>query len=132
MAVADRFAEHDDVGNDVVVFESPEVRARPAVTGLYFIGNANTARSAHRFISISEEIGGKHDLSGHTRHRLRDKSAQISSVFVQPRHDLIDLLRVAPTYFMHPRLWSTPARPVVFVRTEIDQRRSVPVIRMFE
>src|ERR1051325_8829910 len=68
MAVADWFAEHDDVRYDVVVFEGPEVRADAAVSGLHFIRNANATGRTHHFIHVAQVAWRKNDLPGHTRH----------------------------------------------------------------
>jgi hypothetical protein len=42
-AVADGFGHDDDVGDDAVVLEAPEIRAGAAEAGLNFIGDADAA-----------------------------------------------------------------------------------------
>ena len=53
-AVADAFGHGDDVGNDALRFESPEMRAGAAEAGLHFVGDANAARGADMFVSVLE------------------------------------------------------------------------------
>src|SRR6266850_7965847 len=45
--IADRLAKNHDVGNHILRFESPEVRAQAPKSHLDFIGDADAARCAY-------------------------------------------------------------------------------------
>ena len=51
-SVADGFAEDNDVGNNALRLETPEMRAEAAKTDLNFIGDADTAKGAHVFVDF--------------------------------------------------------------------------------
>ena len=52
MTITDRFAEHDDVGNDSITLKSPEMRADAAVSCLNFIRNADATRISNSFVNV--------------------------------------------------------------------------------
>src|ERR1044072_7591839 len=93
MAVADRFAEYDDVGNDAVVFERAEVCADAAVACLHFISDTNAAGSSYGFIHRIQLTFGPGHLARDTRHRSRDKSTQSFSYMLQKTPNVFDAVR---------------------------------------
>jgi len=51
-SIADGFAEDDDVGNNLLRFETPEMRAEAAEADLDFVRDADTTRRAHVFVDF--------------------------------------------------------------------------------
>ena len=60
-AVSDSFSHGNDVWDDTLCFESPEVCAGSAKAGLHFIGDAQTSGSTHMLVNIFEVAVGKHN-----------------------------------------------------------------------
>src|SRR4029077_2722899 len=65
--ISDGFSEHHDVWNNVLRFESPEMRAETAKPDLPFIGDADAACSADVLVSFREISRGKNNLTRDTR-----------------------------------------------------------------
>ena len=65
--ISDRFAEHNDVRDDSLRLESPEVRAEAAEADLHLIGDTDAACGADVVVSFGEIAGRKYDLAGDAR-----------------------------------------------------------------
>src|SRR5262245_6743821 len=68
--IADRLTEHNDVRHGMLRFESPEVRAEPAETDLYFVGDADAACCADVTIDFGQIVRRKNDLPADTGKRF--------------------------------------------------------------
>src|SRR5579862_2988205 len=62
--VSDRFSEDDDVRDDALSLESPEMCAEAAEADLHFVGDADAACGADLFVSFGEIAGRKNNLAG--------------------------------------------------------------------
>src|SRR5580700_6442219 len=62
-SIANRLAKNDDVRNHALRFESPEMRAEPPKSDLYFIRDAHSACTTDMAISLCKVASWKHDLS---------------------------------------------------------------------
>lgn len=64
--VGDGFAKDEDVGDDILRFEAPEMRAKASEADLDFIGYANPAGRAHVLVDLGQVPRRKNDLAGNT------------------------------------------------------------------
>ena len=71
--VADALGQRDDVRNDAMRLEAPEVRAGPTKARLDFVGDAHATGGAHVGISVLQVTGGKFDKAAHALNRFRDE-----------------------------------------------------------
>jgi len=71
-AVADGFGHDDDVGDDAIILEAPEVGAGAAEAGLNLIGDADTAGVAGVGVGVGEVIGRVGHGAADALHRLGD------------------------------------------------------------
>ena len=149
MAVAERLSHHDDVGHDVLILERPEARAHAPESGLHFVGDAHAAAGAHVLVHLLEIARREDELSADARARLgderRDAAAPVAQ-FVDDRADVRRVLRacvgvaasieaaivVGQRRDVHPVGRAATARTGVLVRTDVDERRRVAVIRGLE
>ena len=79
VSVRDRLAEHDDVRDDVVGIEGPEVRAEPAEACLHLVGDAHAAGRAHQGVHGREIARRQHDLAADARARLGEVPAEAAA-----------------------------------------------------
>src|SRR5262245_10270474 len=149
MAVADRFAERDYVGPDALRFKSVKPGPDPPVAGLYLVGYAEAAAAANGGVYLRQIAIGKKYLTAYTRAGFGDESRQAGAVLAQ----LFDDLGHPPRVFsaglriaqpvraaidvgdrrsMNPGGRAGSARPVVFVRADVDHRAGMAVVRGFE
>ena len=70
--ISDGLAEHHDVGDDVLRFESPEVRAEAAEADLHFVGDADATGRADVLVGFGEIAGRKNNLAGDAGERFGD------------------------------------------------------------
>ena len=77
-AVPDPFRHANDVGNNILRFETPIVRARPAETGLHFIRDADAAGGAHVFVNVLEVAIWKNHAATDTLNRFRDEAGNLT------------------------------------------------------
>jgi len=70
--IADGFPEDDDIGNDALRFETPEMRAEACETDLHFIGDANAARGTNVLVDFGQIVGRENDLAPDAGERLRN------------------------------------------------------------
>src|SRR5688572_5790883 len=132
MTVADRFSEDDDVGNDAVTLKSPKMRADAAVSGLHFVGDAHSSRFTDLVIDLTEIASRQNDLPRNARHRFRDKATK-SICGLDDAHYVLCIVRCTrKRNFVHPRRWTVSPWSIMFVWTQVDQRRGVAVIRVIE
>src|SRR6185503_16593155 len=80
IAIRNRFPQHDDVGDDALGFEGPEVRAEAPEARLHLIGNAHTAGAPHRGVRVCKVPGRRDDLAADARTRLSQETAQAPSL----------------------------------------------------
>ena len=67
------FATDDDVGDDVLLLESPEPVAEPAVGDLHLVGDRQAAAGAHRRVDLLQVAVGQRHAAGVAVHRLGDE-----------------------------------------------------------
>src|SRR3984957_3964127 len=145
MSVADGFAEHDDIRNDILLFEAVEILPQPAVARLHFVRYTHAAGRTdfvihRRQIALREQnlsadawaaFGNVAEKTGAPRSQLRDSLADGFGIpwagmgirglefaaidFGQPRH--VDPRRLPPA-----------ARTVELVRADVDHRVRVSMI----
>src|SRR4029079_4188510 len=94
MAVADRFAERDDVRRDALRFKSVKMSPDPPVPGLYFIGYANAAAAANRGVDFLQIAFGEEYLRADAGTGFGDEPGQARAAFAQPVDDLDHAPRV--------------------------------------
>src|SRR6218665_3395911 len=63
MSITDRFTNGNNIRNYIVCLECPEVIANTPAAGLYFIGDANTAGTAHHVVNSFKVSRRTHYLS---------------------------------------------------------------------
>src|ERR1700675_2561919 len=78
--ISNWFAEHDDIRDDGLRLESPEVRAKAAEADLHFIGDADAACGADVFVSLSKISRRENNLAGDTRQRFRNIGRYIATL----------------------------------------------------
>src|SRR5262245_4568032 len=149
MAVADRFAERDYVGRDGLRLKSVKPGPDTSVAGLYFIGYADASAVANGGVDLRQIAFGKEYLTTDARAGFGDESRQTGAALAQPFDNLDHAPRVfhaglrivAPVRAaidvrdrrrMNPCGRASSARPVVFVRADVDHRVGVAVIGGFE
>src|SRR5262245_36588766 len=149
MAVADRFAERDYIGRDALRLKSVKPGPDPSVSGLYFIGYAHGASLADGGIDLRQIAVWKEYLTADARAGFGDESRQTCAALAQPFDDPDHAPRVfhaglrivAPVRAaidvgyrrrMNPGGRAGSARPVVFVRTDVDHCVGVAVVRGIE
>src|SRR6185436_19544083 len=74
MAIADRFAEHNDVRNYFIHFKTIEMCADPPVSGLNLIRNTNAAGPAYCIVNSFQITMRQDDLPGDAWQRLSDEA----------------------------------------------------------
>ena len=146
VAVANWFAQHDDVRLDRVLLECPKVRADAPEPRLHFIRNAHTACRPHQPVYLRKVAGRQHDLPGHARAGFGDKCAQAVLLLLQLRDDAANMrcilracicnvrsilaaVNIGDQRFVHPCRCAAAARAIVFVRADVDQGAGVSVVR---
>ena len=78
--IPDGFAEHDDVRDDVLSFESPEMGAETAEADLHFVGDADAAGGADVKRKPSVEIAWrKNNLSGDAGRSLGEECGDFAA-----------------------------------------------------
>ena len=77
-AVADALGQRDDVGDDALRLEAPEMRAGAAEAGLDFVGDAETAGGAHVFVGVLEVALGEFDEAAHALDGLGEERGDFS------------------------------------------------------
>ena len=77
-AVADAFRHGDDVGDDALRFEAPEMRAGAPEAGLHFVRDADAARGAHVFVGVLQITVRKHHAAADALDRLGDEPRDLS------------------------------------------------------
>ena len=75
-AVPDRLAEDDDVRNDRLRLEPPEMRAQSSESDLDLVGDADPAGGPDMAVGLGEIAAGKDDLPGDARQGLGDEGGQ--------------------------------------------------------
>ena len=149
-SISDRFAEHHDVGNDVLRFEAPEVRAEAAEADLHFVGDADTARGADVLVGFARDSpGGKTiwpatlgSVSAMYAATLRpcarsvlQNLGDVLRVFCSSR-GVVSPVRTAIVVgnrrHVDPRFAAAASRAIKFVRADVDERGCVAVIGVFE
>ena len=90
VAVADRLAQRDDVGDDFLGLEAPEVGPDPPVAGLDLVGDAAAARLAHRVVGAGQVAGGQDDLAAHAGQRLGEECGRPRAAPPQAVDDLAE------------------------------------------
>src|SRR5271169_2303929 len=93
-SISDWLAEDHNVRNNVLRFESPEVRAQAAETDLHFVGDADAARCADVLVGFGEISGWKNDLAGDTRQRFGDVGRDAAALCVSVPQNLGNMLSV--------------------------------------
>ena len=143
VAVADRLAHDDDIGDDVLGLEGPEVGARAAESRLHLVGDAHAARRADVSERLFEITLRRNDLAaarlkrlreerGNGLTRLRDHAGELGRVRLS-RRAALPLVRAAVAvgqrHDVDPWLWPTAAAPAhELVGTRGDERRRVAVV----
>ena len=77
-AVSDSFGHHHDVGNDALAFESPVVGAGAAEAGLDFVGNAESAVTAHDVVGLRKVAFGEDDGAADALDGLGDEACHLA------------------------------------------------------
>ena len=72
VAVSDRFAQRDDVGDDLLGFKPPEVRADTAKADLNFVGYADPAGRLHFGIELLQIARRQHHLAAVAEQRFKE------------------------------------------------------------
>ncbi len=138
IAVADRFPQDHDVGDDALGFEGVETGAHPAVGRLHLVGDAHAPGRADDRIDMGEVAVRQDDLAADARSAFGDEGGRIPDL---PRDLRVFLPRariVAPElaavgvgnrHDVHPRPGALSARAVELVRADVDERGRVSVIR---
>src|SRR6185437_548813 len=73
MPVAERLAHHHDVRNYVLILERPEARTHAAEPRLYFVGDADSAHSAHVLVHLRQISWRQQQLAAHAWASLGDE-----------------------------------------------------------
>ena len=76
--VADAFGHGDDVRNDALGFEAPEVRAGAAESGLDFVSDSDAARGADVFVGVLEIAIRKYDATADALNGFSDESGDLA------------------------------------------------------
>jgi hypothetical protein len=76
LVVADRFAQHDDIRDNPLGLETPQVSARPSETGLDFINDAHPTGTANGLEHLDQVAGRHDDLPAHARQGFSDETGQ--------------------------------------------------------
>src|ERR1700752_955818 len=76
MSIANRFTEHNDIRNHIVLLESIEVGANPSIRGLNLIRNTDSSRTAYQIVNSSQIALRKNDLSGNAWQRLANETTE--------------------------------------------------------
>src|SRR4029450_6198800 len=95
-ALADRLAEHADVGHDPLRLESPEVRAEPGEADLDLVRDADPAGGAHVRVGLGEIAGRKDDLASDARQALGEEGGERAAAGADLVDDPADGRRVLP------------------------------------
>ena len=91
VTVADGHAQHDDIRHNPLILKGIEMRACPAVAGLYLIGDAYTAGLPHIAVNLRQVAFRKEDLPGHTGAALGNKSGQSGIILIQIFDELLNM-----------------------------------------
>jgi hypothetical protein len=78
-AVADGFGHDDDVGDDTIILEAPEVGAGAAEAGLDFIGDADAAGVAGVGVGVGEVVGRVGDGAADALHGFGDEGGDFAT-----------------------------------------------------
>ena len=82
--VAGRLRDRDDVGDHILLLESPEPVAEPAVGDLDLVGDRQAAAATHRRIHLFQVMVGQRHAARVAVHRLRDERRGRAAVGDQP------------------------------------------------
>ena len=80
MAVTNGLAHGDDVGDGVLGFEHPEMRAGAAEAGLDFVGDGDPARGVDGGESLLQISGRQNDLAAASQRGFAEESRETTSL----------------------------------------------------
>ena len=143
MPVADGLAQSDDIGDDALRLEAPEVRANASKTYLHLVCNADAARVTHVAVRLLEIVLGQHNLTTTAEQRFADEGGHASVWDLL--NSLFDVARVllARTWVgpfvlatvdighgYHVDVWrlARTTRAIEFVRADFDEGRRITVV----
>src|ERR1700728_4219135 len=149
MSIADGFAEHDDVRNDILLFEAVKILSQPAVACLHFVRYTHAARGTdfgihRRQITFREQnlsadawaaFGNVTAKTGALRSQLCDSLTDGLGI---PRAGMgirgLEFAAIDVGQLRHVDPWRLPpaARTVELVGTDVDHRVRVSMIRGVE
>ena len=147
--VRDGLAENNDVRDNTLRLESPEMRTKPAEADLHFVGNADCARSADVRVDFAQVAKRKDDLAGDTRKRFCNEGRDTTPFPFRLFENFGDSLRVlfvdrrfasavqaaivvGDGSDMDPRFATGAAGTVEFVGANVDECGSVTVVGVLE
>src|SRR6266478_5289466 len=147
--IADRLAKNHDVGNHILRFESPEVRAQASKSQLNFIGDADAARCAYVTVHRREITRRKYNLPADAGQCFRNICGDAASFGLCACKNFLNMPRVLCSCFVviaaiqaavviserrdvHPRLLPVPAGAIKFIGADVNQRVRVTVVGVLQ